>query len=148
MTGRPFRLEFSMGAESVPRKVFGDVMSRLWPGMEVSLEGRTVGMLHELWRSNDEISALLLLHAHDGWAEVARRRNAMAFALEIEQRENGVRPIRVMADKAAFPLLALNQAIRRLARDNACRLEDIIGLSGRWLTSKWVIGSHEPSGPV
>jgi hypothetical protein len=137
-----------MGAGSIPRTVFGDIMSGRWPGMEVSYESRALGMLHELWRSNDDVSALLLLHAHDGWAEVARRRDAMASALEIEQHQNGVRPIRIMADKAAVPLLALDQAIRRLARGNACRLEDIIGLSGRWLHAKDAVGSFNLSGPI
>ena len=133
---------------SVPRNTFGDIMAGRWPDVEVLHEGRTLGPLHELWRANDDICALLLLHAHDGWAEIARRRNAMAFAVEMERRGDGLRPIRIMTDKTAFPLLALDQCLRRLTQDNACRLEDIVSFSGRWLTSKGVIGSHEPSGPA
>lgn len=147
MTGRQFRLEFPMGMGSIPRTIFGDIVSRRWPGLEVSYEGRALGMLHELWRSSDDIYSLLLLGAHDGWTEVARRRDAMAFAIEIEQHESGVRPVRVMTDKVAFPLLALDQSIRRLARDNACRLEDIVGFSGRWLQTKGVTGTFASPGP-
>jgi hypothetical protein len=133
---RPFRLDLPLGMGSRPREVFGDFLSKRWPDVKISFEDKIVGMLHELWRSNDEICVLLMLHAHDGWVDLAKRRDVMAFTLEVEQYEDGVRPLRIRADKAAFPLLALDQAIRKLARDNTCRLEDVIAFAGRWLHAK------------
>jgi hypothetical protein len=126
--------------------MFGDFLSKRWPDVKVSFEDRVVGTLHELWRSNDQICVLLMLHAHDVWAELAKRRDIMAFALEIEQCEDGVRPRRIRSDKAAFPLMALDQAIRKLAHDNTCRLEDMIGLAGRWLHAKGVTEAFAFSG--
>ena len=147
MRERPFRLDLPLGMGSLPREAFGDFLSKRWPDAKVSFEGRVVGALHELWRSNDEICALLMLYAHDGWAEVAKRRDIMAFALEIEQCEDGMRPLRIKADKAAFPFLALDQAIQKLTRDNICELENIIGLAGRWLHAKGVTESFDFAGP-